>query len=287
MMSITYESIKHSVRKTLVKAGSSFRPDQIAAYERAIASEENPHAKWALEQILENARVAEERSFPLCDDSGIPHVYLEVGQQALLPADFLGAIEEGIRLGLQDLPGRPMAVLGNDCERIEQSAGLSGDPGALAMAPVQIRSMSGNRIRITILMYGGGSEIQGKTLPVFHKHSLDTVINEMIAWGKKSVGKLGCLPAVLSFGIGRSSAEASSLSLEAMAKGSFDSQDEIGRRVTEAVNRTGIGAMGLGGVNTVLATFVKVGPQRASGVRIISMRCGCCYDPRRATIVLY
>ena len=75
---------------------------------------------------------------------------------------FLAAVEEGIAKGLRELPGRPMAVLGNDEQRICQSAGLSEDPGDLAMAPIQIRRIPGNKIQLTVLMLGGGPEIRGK-----------------------------------------------------------------------------------------------------------------------------
>ena len=74
--------------------------------------------------------------------------------------------------------------------------------------------------------------------------------------------------------------------MEAMAKGNFLVQSEMEQRITDAVNQSGYGALGLGGNTTVLGTFVKVGPQRASGIRVVSMRLGCCFDPRRAECVL-
>ena len=67
---------------------------------------------------------------------------------------------------------------------------------------------------------------------------------------------------------------------------SFTSQNEMEQRITDELNNTRVGALGLGGDTSVLATFIKVGPLRASGVRIISLRVGCCFDPRRATISL-
>lgn len=282
MMDI-YEEIASRTAKTLVEASTTFRPDQLGAYRRAAASEQNPNSKWVLESILENAEVAEKTKFPLCDDTGIPHVLVEIGDEAVLPAGFLKAVEDGVARGLRELPGRPMAVKGNDLERLSQSAGLYEDSGALAIAPVQVRRTAGGEVVLTVLMYGGGPEIRGKTLRVFHKHSADVVIDEMIAWGKEAAKLLGCQPCILAFGIGRSNLEAASLGLEAMAKGDFSRQSEMEQRITDGVNETGIGALGLGGNTTVLGTFVKVGPQRASGVRVVSLRTGCCFDPRRAT----
>lgn len=278
-----YEEIVAKTAETLVEASTTFRPDQIEAYRRAAAAEGSKATRWVLEKILENADAADKTRFPLCDDTGIPHVLVEVGEEAALPKGFLKAVEEGVARGLRALPGRPMAVKGEDLERISQSAGLHDDPGALLMAPPQFRAVPGDAVTLTVLMYGGGPEIRGKTLRVFHKHSADVVIDEMIAWGVEGAKLLGCQPCILSFGIGRSNLEAASLSMEAMAKGDFTRQSEMERRITDGVNESGVGALGLGGDCTVLGTFVKVGPQRASGIRVVSLRTGCCFDPRRAT----
>ena len=283
---LIYDELRQATADTLVRAGSSFRPDQIAAYRRAIDCETNGHAKWALQKTLENALIAAEKSYPLCDDTGIPHVFLQLGAKAVLPPDFIGAINAGVADGLRRLPGRPMAVRGDALQRISQEQGLYDDPGKLEMAPLQLRPAEGSLTRLTVLMYGGGPEIRGKTLRVYHRHTLDRVKEEMISWAAEGASKLGCLPCVFSFGVGRSNYEAAALSLEAMAEGCFDRQSDLERSITQAVNAKHYGALGLGGEHSALATFVKIGPQRASGVRIVSMRCGCCFDPRRASIEL-
>lgn len=281
-------SVTDSVAAILVKASTTFRPDQFAAYERAIASESSGQSLWVLRQIVENAKIGQKDKLPLCDDTGIPHLLLELGDEASIPRGFLNAVELGVAKGLRNLPGRPMAVLGSDEERISQSAGLSDDSAALLAAPLQIvhggAAVKANEILLTVMMYGGGPEIRGKTLPIFHKHSTDVVVDEMIAWAKEGAKLLGCQPCILSFGVGRSNYEAASLSMQAMAKGNFDTPSAIEKRITDGVNETSCGALGLGGDITVLRAFVKVGPQRASGVRVVSMRVGCCFDPRRASV---
>ena len=135
-------------------------------------------------------------------------------------------------------------------------------------------------------MLGGGPAIRGITHRVFHKHSVDVVIDEIVARAKEAVAKLGCSPCTLAIGIGRSQFEATSMMMEAMAKGNYDVQSEFERTITEKVNEAGIGALGLGGQTSVLATFAKVGPQRASGVRIVALRPCCCFEPRRASVEL-
>lgn len=283
---IRVEDIVEKTATALVTASTTFREDQLEAYKKAFNKEDNTHAKWVLENIIENANSAKLKTLPLCDDTGVPHVFLEIGEESVLPSGFLKHIELGVEKGLRDLPGRPMAVLGDEIQRVEQSAGLSEDPGDLTLAPVQIKSIPGNKTYLTVMMLGGGPEIRGKTLRVFHKHSMDVVLEEMINWAKEGAKLLGCLPCVLGFGIGRTNVEAASLALEAMRYGDFSVQSEMEQKVTNAVNEAGYGALGLGGKNTTLGTFIKIGSQRASGIRVVSLRVGCCFDPRRATIEL-
>ncbi len=285
-MAVSFNQIVEAVQEALIRASTTWRPDQQQRYQEAIRNEDSDSARWVLEAIFENFRVAADRQVPLCDDTGVPHVFLEVGDRAELPAGFLEAVGEGIARGLRRLPGRPMAVLGDETQRITQSAGLAEDPGALVPAPFQIKRMPGDRLKITVLMLGGGPEIRGRTMRVFHEHSLEAVLAEMVRWAAEGAARLGCLPCVPAFGIGRTNLEAASLALEAMKNGDFTLQSPLERHITAEINRTGIGPLGLGGKTTALASFVRVGPQRASGVRIVSLRVGCCFDPRRATVEL-
>ena len=278
--------IVQKVADCLVRAGSTFREDQKAAYRRAIGSETNGHSCWVMKQVLENASVAEERRSPLCDDTGIPHLFLEVGPNRTISGELMQQIFEGVEPGLRTLPGRTMAIKGDDYARLDQSGGLDEDPAALKPAPILIKPVEEDVLRLTVLMLGGGPAIRGITHRVFHKHSVDVVIDEIVARAKEAVAKLGCSPCTLAVGIGRSQYEATSMMMEAMAKGNYDIQSEFERTITEKVNDAGIGALGLGGKTSVLATFAKVGPQRASGVRIVALRPCCCFEPRRASVDL-
>lgn len=278
--------IQSSVSACLIRAGTSFRADQIEAYQKAIGTETNENARWVLERILENAQIAAKNSAPLCDDSGIPHVFVEAGEDAVLPSGWISAIKRGIAQGLRLMPGRPMAVKGDDVQRVEQSLGLYEDPAELLPAPILIKEIPGNKLKITVLMLGGGPEIRAKTLRVFHKRSIDVVFGEAASWLASEVKSLGCTPCVLAIGIGRTHMEASALMLEAMKEGDLGIQSPLESRVTECVNATKVGPLGLGGGTTALGTFLKVGPLRASGVRIVSVRPCCCFEPRRATVIV-
>jgi fumarate hydratase subunit alpha len=278
--------IIEKVADCLVRAGSTFREDQKEAYRKAIADECNGQSCWVMQQVLDNALVAEQRRSPLCDDTGIPHLFLEVGPNRSVTGELLEQIKEGVALGLRQLPGRPMAIKGDDYARIDQSGGLNEDSGALAPSPILIKLVDDDVLRLTVLMLGGGPAIRGITQRVFHKHSVDVVIDEIVNRAKEGVSKLGCSPCVIAVGIGRSQFEATSLMMEAMVYGDFSKQTDFEKKITEKVNEANIGPLGLGGKHSVLATFAKIGPQRASGVRIVALRPCCCFEPRRASVNL-
>ena len=280
------KEIIEKTKKALVDAGSTFKQDKIDAYKRVIKKESNEKAKWALQTILDNAIVAEKNKSPLCDDTGIPHIIIEVGPNISLTGEILDDIKEGIRQGLKELPGRPMGIKGEDSSRIDQSGGISEDSADVEMSPILIRKIDENVLRLHVLMFGGGPAIRAKTYRVFHKHNTQVVLDEIVEWAKESTAQLGCTPCTLAVGIGRSHFEASSLMLEALVDGKYNKQSVMENEITKRVNEENIGPLGLHGDTTVLATFLKVGPQRASGVRIVSLRPCCCFEPRIATVNL-
>lgn len=285
-MTERHDEIVALVRDTLVRAGSTFRPDKKEAYRRAIDAEENAKAKWVLETVLENAQAAERDRSPLCDDTGIPHLVLEIGENRAVTGKELDAIKQGIAEGLRKLPGRPMGITGDDSSRLDQSGLLDPDSAGVEPAPILIRRCEDDVLRLHILMFGGGPAIRAKTYRVFHKHDTGVVLDEIVSWAKESVAQLGCTPCTLAVGIGRSHFEAASLMLQAQVDGRYDRQSEMEREITERVNDSDVGPLGLHGKTSVLATFMKVGPQRASGVRIVCMRPCCCFEPRIATVEL-
>ena len=91
-------NIIEKVADCLVRAGSTFREDQKEAYRKAIADEQLESACWVMRQVLDNALVAEERHSPLCDDTGIPHLFLEVGKNKAVTGELLEQIKEGVAM---------------------------------------------------------------------------------------------------------------------------------------------------------------------------------------------
>ncbi|WP_458404984.1 fumarate hydratase [Methanobrevibacter sp.] len=284
------------VSKTIIKASTTLSDDKYKALKNAISTEDNENARWALEMILKNYQVAQDIKFPLCDDTGIPHVIIEIGSKREITGELLNQIHEGIYQGLNNLPARPMAVKGDETERIEQSKGLYEKPGLLRPASVLIdnandestykREISEDTLNIHFLLEGGGPEIRSKTYRIYHQRSFENVINTVCEWLEESLGMLGCTPSIPSIGIGRTHFEATSLLLKSIAYGNLDSQSEYEKKITDRLNNTDIGPLGFGGRTTVLGCYLNIGYQRASGVRIVSMRPSCFVEPRVATLNL-
>lgn len=286
MIEESLDPIADLVSDALITASCSFSFDKKYAYQQALLKEKNTRAKWVLQQILDNSVAAEINKTPLCDDTGIPHMFLEVGPSKSVDGGLLKSINEGIALGLRRLPGRPMAVKGDEIERLGQTRGMYDDPGKLEPAPITIKAIDEDVLRLSILMFGGGPAIRGRSYRVFHKHDSKVVEDQIIEWAKEACRQLGCTPCTLAIGIGRSHYEAASLMLEAQVYGNYTVQSKFERRITKEVNESKCGPLGLGGSTTVLGTFAKIGPARASGVRIVCLRPCCCFEPRIAKVEL-
>lgn len=288
--------IIEDVSNTIIKASTNLSKDKYNALKKAISIEDNENALWTLNQILKNYKVSNKVKFPLCDDTGIPHVIIEIGENREITGNLIAQINEGIKEGLNNLPARPMAVKGNDIERIEQLKGLYDNPGQMKAASFLIdsfsddstykRDISPDTLNIHFVLEGGGPEIRARTYRVYHKRSVVNVMDTAIGWLEESLKMLGCTPSVPAIGIGRTHYEAASLLLKSIVYGNLDFQNELEEYVTERLNKTNIGPLGFGGKTTVLGSFVNIGNQRASGVRIVSVRPSCFVEPRVATLHL-
>ena len=288
--------ILNDISNAIIEASTTLSKDKYDALKNAIDAEDSENARWALKQILENYQVAQKNRFPLCDDTGIPHVIIEMGEERQVTGELLNQIHEGIALGLNSLPARPMAVKGDEIQRIEQSEGLYDDPGRLAPASILIdtphdestykRDIAPDTLNVHFLLEGGGPEIRAKTYRVYHKRSFENVIGTACEWLESSLEMLGCTPSIPSIGIGRTHFEATSLLLKSIAYGNLSNQSRHEQEIADRLNSTGIGPMGLGGKTTVLGCYLNIGNQRASGVRIVSIRPSCFVEPRVATLKL-
>ena len=288
-MAINLSSIQEACSEAIVQASIGFEPEKLKAWEQAIKRETEKNSKWVLEMMLENAATAHEKKLPLCDDTGIPYVQVEVGDNADIGGNIssvISAVELGVSDGLRRLPGRPMAVKGTDLERITQENGLYEDSGMLIPSPIRFKSVKGSRLKISVLLQGGGPEIRARTFRVFHHHDFEVFSSEVSEWAVEMAKLLGCTPCIPAVGVGRTHYEANCFMLDAMTYGKFGKQNEFEQLITDKINSSFTGPLGIGGNVTAIQTFSQIGPQRASGVRIVSLRVGCMVDPRRFSIII-
>lgn len=238
--------------------------------------------------MIQNVEIANKNKLPLCDDIGIPPVFIEIPKDQNISFGFFEDIKKGIANGFKNLPGRPMAVKGNDFERIEQFKGLYDESEMIIplsfLIDINNENKGGkelnNKIKIHLLLLGGGPEIRAKIYRVFHKRNYKEVLNSVINRFKENLGLLGCTPTISTIGIGRTHFEANFILIKAMIYGKLDNQSDFENYITDELNKTNIGPMGLGGKTTTIGSFVNIGPQRANGVRILATRPCCFVEPR-------
>lgn len=268
---------KDRVKKSILKSSIIFRKNIFI--KELLKREKDEKIRFKLELILKNAKMAIMNNAPLCDDTGIPHVVLEVGRKSKITKKLIKSIEAGISEGLKSLPGRPMCVKGDLCNKITQCKGMYKNPSKVKLHNIILKKSNNNGIKFNILMQGGGPEIRSITKAVYHKHNYDNFVQDISTSILDNIGLLGCDPVTLSIGVGRSHYEATSLMIEATLTHNISKQSDIERDITKRINDQ------LSDV-IVLATFIKVGDQRASGVRIVCIRPNCIMEPRLSTCKL-
>ncbi|SCL75107.1 L(+)-tartrate dehydratase subunit alpha [Methanoculleus chikugoensis] len=263
-------ALADATERGLAEAEIRLPPDVLAALRRAAAAEKDEIARRELGNILENIALAEERQVPICQDTGVPVVYLT------LPPDvpFSPALFEGVREGVQRataaIPLRPNVVDPLTRENTNDNTGV-GMP-AVHVTP-------GERLTVTVLPKGAGSENVsriGMLLPSQAGEIPRFVAETMLLAGGKP-----CPPVILGVGIGGTFDMAAALAKEALLL-PVDTMDDYEQELCDAVNALGIGPMGLGGDTTALAVKVKrAGCHTASLPVAVNVQCWAC---RRATV---
>ncbi len=128
----------------VIRASTVFSEDKKAVLRKAIEMETVSHARWVLETILENAEIAERTLRPTCDDTGIPHVLWRSEVVEVSVRRYCKPFSRALLPVCENYPVA-MAVKGDVVQRLEQSVGLEGDPGALALAPIHGANQSKQR----------------------------------------------------------------------------------------------------------------------------------------------
>ncbi len=241
--------------------------DYIEHLARAYEKEQSPAAKDAIAQILTNSRMSAEGKRPMCQDTGIVNVFLEIGMDVKLEG-FTGSIEAAVDEGVRRAYNHPDNKL---------RASVVADPqferkntGDNTPAVVHMRLVPGNTVSVDVAAKGGGSENKSKFVML---NPSDSVVD----WVLKTVPTMGagwCPPGMLGIGIGGTAEHAMLLAKKSLmepidmtelkARGPKTKTEELRIELCDKVNALGIGAQGLGGLTTVLDVKIAMAPTHAA-----------------------
>jgi fumarate hydratase subunit alpha len=220
-------------------------PDVLKVIRRAAAAETSPVARGEFENILKNIDVAENLDVPLCQDTGIPVVYLTLPPDLPLTQSLYDAVAEGVRRATREVPLRPNVVDPLTRHNTNDNTG--------AGIPV-IHVKPGETFTVTVLPKGAGAENSSRITMLLPSHVYGIegfVVETMLhAEGKP------CPPVFLGVGIGGTFDLAAGLAKEALLL-PVDTMSAFEQQICDSVNKLGIGPMGLGGDFTALAVKVK------------------------------
>ncbi|MDV2481818.1 fumarate hydratase [Methanoculleus sp. Wushi-C6] len=263
-------ALADATEKALAEAEIRLPADVLAAIERAAAAERDTVARRELENILENIALAGERRVPICQDTGVPVVYLTLPPDVPFTPDLFDAVREGVRRATASIPLRPNVVDPLTREN-------TGDNTGEGMPAIHV--VPGDRFEVTVLPKGAGSENTsriGMLLPSQAGEIPKFVAETMLIAGGKP-----CPPVFLGVGIGGTFDMAAALAKEALLL-PVDTMDAYEQELCDAVNALGIGPMGLGGDTTALAVKVKRADCHTASLPVaVNVQCWAC---RRATV---
>ena len=256
MRNIDVGKITSAVKSLSIEANYYLGDDVIKALGAAAEKEESPLGKEIINQILENARIAKTEDMPLCQDTGLSAIFVELGQEVHLAGDGLEeAIQEGIRQGYGEGYLRKSMV--DDPLRRKNT-------GDNTPAVISVRIVPGDKIKITILPKGGGSENMS-AIKMLKPSDGESGVKDFVIETVRNAGGNPCPPIIVGVGIGGSFDKCAYLAKRALLRevGSVHLDPyyaEMEKELLKRVNNTGIGPQGLGGRITALAVHIETHP---------------------------
>ena len=245
-------------------------PDVLRVIEQAAAAETNPVARGEFENILKNITMAEKLGVPMCQDTGVPVIYLTIPPDVPLTQRLYEAVAQGVRRATLEVPLRPNVV-----DPITRHN--SDDNTGIGMPAIHVKP--GERFTVTVFPKGAGAENMsriGMHLPS-HVNQIEKFVVETVYLA----GSRPCPPIVIGVGIGGTFDGAAAMAKEALLE-PLDRMTEYERGILNAVNRLGIGPMGLGGDTTALAVKVKTGGCHTASLPVaVNIQC---WANRHATV---
>ncbi len=267
---ITCERVTGTVRDLFIRASTDLGDDVLSAIEAAAQSEVTELGKYALENIILNAKLAKNKSLPLCQDTGLAVLFVELGQDVhITGGNFNDAIHEGVRRAYRDGFLRKSV-----CDPITRA-----NTGDNTPAVIHIEIVPGNTIRIIAMPKGGGSENMSSSAMLLPSAGLEG-IKEHIVNIVKNAGPNPCPPILVGVGIGGSIEKSGLLAKRALARRIGDANlsdirlSQLEKEALDEINALGIGPQGYGGRTTALAVHVEMMPCHIASLPVtVNIQC--------------
>lgn len=279
MKEINTVEITNIVSKLCIESNYFISPDIKKSFENALEVE-NGLGKEVLETLIENSEIAKDNLIPICQDTGMVVVYLEIGQDVKLVGEYIeDAINEGVRQGYEEGYLRKSVVL----DPVNRINSKDNTP-----AVIHYKIIKGDKLKITVAPKGFGSENMSALIMLKPSAGIEGVKKAIIDTVKEA-GPNPCPPIIVGVGVGGTMEKASIMSKKALFRnvGSKNKDEywaKIEKLVLNDINELGIGPAGFGGKTTALAVHINTYPTHIAGLPV-AVNIGC-HVTRHMTVEL-
>lgn len=271
MRTIDTSVIEEAVYRAARHAGVNLTDSCRTALEKAYSAEDEGAAKFALGELIENSSVAREMQMPVCQDTGMAVIMLEIGNEVYLEGKPLGeAVNSGVRRAYADGYFRKSV-----CDPITRKNTADNTPAA-----IHTEIVAGDKVKLTFMPKGFGSENMSALYMLKPAQGVDGIIDAIVSTVKKA-GSRPCPPVYVGVGIGGTFDGCAYLAKKALTRdvGTHSEREdiaEIERKALERINALGIGCQGFHGKVTALGVSCEWAPTHIAGLPVaVNIQCHC------------
>lgn len=269
MREIDVSCVRQTVYDLFTSACCEIGDDVLILLKQRLKSEESPFGREVLRQLIENDELAASRHMPICQDTGMAVIFMEVGQDVhFVGGDVNEAIEEGVRRAYRD--GCFRASVLSPLDRINTKDNTP--------AIVHVRIVPGERVTLTAAPKGFGSENMSRLWMLTPSQGVEGVKNAIVETVRLAGGN-PCPPVVVGVGIGGTAEMAMLMAKHSLTRECGEPSGDpvlakMEAELLERINRLGIGPQGLGGRTTALAVHIEQMPTHIAGLPVaVNMQC--------------